>query len=216
MHPAVLFDLDGTLTDSGEGIINCTIPVLEYYGLPVPCRQDLRFLVGPPLDQSFVQLGVPENQVQNAIEIYRRRYTTVGKFENFPYPGIPELLETLQSDGFRLFIATSKPESLAVEILEHFQLSRYFVQICGATMDGSRSHKSDVISYLLEQHRDLEQITMVGDTVFDILGAAALHIPAIGVAWGYGSVAQMQHSGAIAIVNTPEELYTALNRQKDR
>ena len=121
----VVFDLDGTLTDSGEGIINCASLALEHFGLPVPSREEMRVFVGPPLDQTFIKFGVPADKTDEAIRVYRSRYTTVGKFENFPYPGIRELLETLQANGHKLYVATSKPEGMSVDILNHFDQKTY-------------------------------------------------------------------------------------------
>lgn len=210
MPKSILFDLDGTLTDSGEGIINCAAPALEHFGIPIPQRDALRVFVGPPLHDTFRQFGVPEDQVDEAIRIYRSRYVPIGKFENTPYPGIRELLEKLRAQGHRLFVATSKPEDMSVEILEHFDLARFFDRICGASLDRSRSSKDAVIAYLLQQHGAGEQMVMVGDTVFDILGAAAHGIPAVGVAWGYGSVEEMKKAGAAAIATTMDELFRIL------
>ncbi len=204
---AVFFDLDGTLTDSGEGIINCAILALEHFGLPIPTREALRVFVGPPLDQSFIDHGVPADKADEAIRVYRSRYTTVGKFENFPYPGVQALLERLKKEGCRLFVATSKPEGMSVEILEKFQLAHYFEKICGATLDGSRSHKADVIAYLLKQVDGMENVVMVGDTAFDVIGAKAHKIPTIGVSWGYGKVEDMVSAGAAAIAHTMDELF---------
>ena len=209
---AILFDLDGTLTDSGEGIINCAALALEYFGLPVPSRQEMRVFVGPPLDQTFIKFGVPADKTAEAIAVYRSRYAPIGLFENFPYPGIPELLAKLQQQGHRLFVATSKPEDMAVRILEHFGLAHHFEMICGATFDRTRVKKEDVIAYLLEQVQDVESVIMVGDTTFDVLGAAHHNIPTIGVAWGYGEVADMEKVGAAAIAHTAEELFEMLNK----
>jgi len=203
---AILFDLDGTLTDSGDGIINSAAMTLAHYGLPVPDRQKMRVFVGPPLHETFMKFGVPEDKADEAVEVYRSRYNTIGKFENFPYPGIPELLQALQSHGHRLYIATSKPERVSNEILAHFDLARYFTLICGATEDRSRTEKADVIAYLLEQVGPSEHTVMVGDTAFDVIGAKAHGIPAIGVSWGYGKVQDMVDAGAAAIANTTEEL----------
>lgn len=207
---AILFDLDGTLTDSGEGIIKCAKLALERLCIPIPDEKTMRSFVGPPLSDSFRRCGVPAESVDEAIRLYRSRYLTVGKFENFPYPGIREMLETLLRSGHRLFVATSKPETTAQEVLEHFALDSYFERICGATMDGSRSTKSDVIAYLLSQIGSLENTVMVGDTAFDVIGAAAHHIPTIGVNWGYGTVDSMKEAGAAAIVNTVSELTVLL------
>ena len=209
---AIFFDLDGTLTDSGEGIINCAILGLQHFGLPIPTREQMRVFVGPPLDQSFIKHGVPADKVQDAIEVFRGRYRTVGKFENFPYPGIRETLQKLKDQGHRLFVATSKPEILANEVLDHFELSEFFEQIAGATLDGTRSHKADVITYLLGLTGDVGQTLMVGDTAFDVLGAAEHGIPTIGVSWGYGEVADMEKAGAIAVANTMEELISLINQ----
>ena len=210
MPKSILFDLDGTLTDSGEGIMNCASLALERFGIPIPPRDALRVFIGPPLHDTFRQFGVPEDQVDEAIRIYRSRYVPIGKFENTPYPGIRELLEQLRAQGHRLFVATSKPEDMSVEILEHFDLARFFDRICGASLDRSRSSKDAVIAYLLQQHRTEEPVVMVGDTVFDILGAAAHGIPAVGVAWGYGSVEEMKKAGAAAIAATMDELLSIL------
>lgn len=207
----VLFDLDGTLTDSGEGIMNCATLALEHFGISVPERNKMRVFVGPPLHDTFVKFGVPEEKAEEAVEVYRGRYNTVGKFENLPYPGVRELLETLKTQGHRLLVATSKPEALSVEILEHFDLARYFDRICGASLDRSRSSKEDVIAYLLRQYPDTQSMVMVGDTVFDVLGATAHKIPAIGVSWGYGSVQDMQDAGSVAIAHSMEQLLQLIN-----
>lgn len=212
VQKTILFDLDGTLTDSGEGIINCAILALQHFGLPIPSREEMRVFVGPPLQESFIRHGVPADRAEEAVRIYRSRYIPIGKFENTPYPGIREMLEALKADGHKLYVATSKPEAMSIEILEHFDLARYFDQICGATMDFSRSSKEAVIAYLLEQNGRSDNTVMVGDTKFDILGAASHGIPAIGVAWGYGETADMEAAGAAAIAHSPEELLELLRR----
>lgn len=202
----ILFDLDGTLTDSGEGIINCAALGLEYFGLPVPDRETMRIFVGPPLHETYVKFGVPADQADKAVEVYRSRYNTIGKFENAPYPGIHELLQTLKNHGHKLLVATSKPEGLSVEIMEKFELAQFFDRICGASLDRSRSSKEDVIAYLLELNGTADNMVMVGDTTFDVLGAAHHGIPTIGVSWGYGSVEDMQKAGAKAIAYSMDEL----------
>ena len=202
----VLFDLDGTITDSGEGIINCSELALRHYGLPIPSREEMRVFVGPPLHETFQKFGVPAEECDNAIAVFRSRYTTIGIFENTPYPGIRELLEGLTANGNRLFIATSKPEEMANRVLAHFDLAKYFEMVCGATMDHSRVEKSDVIAYLLNYIGGAENMVMVGDTAFDVIGAASHNIPTIGVSWGYGKVEDMVSAGAYAIANTPDEL----------
>ena len=208
---AILFDLDGTLTDSAEGILNCVALALEHFGLPVYDRETMIVFVGPPLGQTFPKFGVPEESVQTAIDIFRSRYTTVGKFENTPFPGIREMLATLRSQGHTLYIATSKPEQQAREILEHFDLAQYFDIIAGAATDKSRATKEEVIAYLKEQSGPIGQAIMVGDTIFDVKGAVAHGIPAIGVSWGYGKVEDMIEAGASAIATSPEHLVELIN-----
>ena len=208
---SILFDLDGTLTDSGEGIMNCATEAFRQLGLEVPTRQQLRIFVGPPLTESFARFGVPEDKIWDAIGIFRSRYDTVGKYENSPYPGIHEALKHLQDQGFHLYVATSKIEDKATEILEHFHLAPYFEKICGASYDSSRSSKDRVIACLLEQIGGAEDAVMVGDTVYDVEGAAVHGIPTIGVAWGYGDVQDMLSAGAAAIAQTPGELVALLN-----
>lgn len=212
MAKAILFDLDGTLTDSGEGIINCATLALNHFGLPVPDLKTMRTFVGPPLRSSFARFGVPRDRLDEAVAVYRSRYNTVGMFENTPYPGIEDLLKRLKAQGHRLFVATSKPESMSVTILEKFALAPYFEIICGATLDGVRDEKSAVIAYLLEQIGNVEEAVMVGDTAFDVIGAAAHSIPTIGVSWGYGKVEDMVNAGAETIANTMDELFELLNK----
>ncbi|MBQ8881483.1 MAG: HAD-IA family hydrolase [Oscillospiraceae bacterium] len=209
---AIFFDLDGTLTDSGEGIINCATLALEHFGLPVPSREEMGVFVGPPLDKTFIQFGVPAEKAQEAIDVFRSRYLVVGKYENHPYPGIRQLLETLTAQGHRLFVATSKPEETAVDILRKFELAKFFEEICGASFDHSRVHKADVIAYLLRKIGTPENTLMVGDTEFDVLGAAAHGIATVGVSWGYGKVDAMEKAGAIAIAHTMDELLDYINR----
>lgn len=206
----ILFDLDGTLTDSGEGIINCASLALAHFGIPVPDRQTMRVFVGPPLHDTFADLGVPTDKVDKAVAVFRSRYFTVGKFENVPYPGIVELLQTLKQHGHKLLVATSKPEALATEIMAHFDLDKYFDRICGASLDTSRVTKEDVIAYLLELNGSAENMLMVGDTAFDVIGAAAHGIPTIGVSWGYGKVEDMEKAGAKAIARNTGELLSLL------
>ena len=209
----ILFDLDGTLTDSGEGITKCAQLALSHFGIHIEDRTQLRCFVGPPLRESFPKFGVPEERVEEAIAVFRSRYLTVGKFENIPYPGIENLLRTLKGQGHRLYVATSKPESTAVEILDKFALSTYFTRICGASMDSGRDSKEAVIAYLLELEGREQKTVMVGDTAFDVIGAAAHEIPTIGVSWGYGDVDEMLAAGACAIAHTPEELETLLGQE---
>lgn len=209
-HKVILFDLDGTLTDSGEGIINCVVFALEHYGLPVPSKAELRSVVGPPLHDTLARYGVPKEKLDEAVTVFRSRYNPIGIYENVPYPGIREALEELKREGYKLCVATSKPEEMANRVLRHFDLAGYFDMVCGGTLDESRSSKSEVIAYLLEQNGRADNTLMVGDTKFDVIGAAAHGIPTIGVAWGYGETADMEAAGAKAIAQTPEHLVELL------
>ena len=205
----ILFDLDGTLTDSGEGIMHCAELTLEHYGLAIPTRQELRSIVGPPLKDSFLRLGIERSELDNAVEFYRVNYLAVGQFENFPYPGIREVLEKLKEDGHKLYVATSKPEAMARNILRHFKLDDYFEIICGAVSDAQRSTKEDVIAHLLTLLDSHDELVMVGDTIYDVKGAAYHGIPCLAVTWGYGIAEEMKEAGA-TLISTVEELYHAI------
>ncbi len=212
MAKAILFDLDGTITDSGEGILNCAEYALAHFGLPIPDRQTMRVFVGPPLRDTFYKFGVPEDRLDEAVKVYRSRYIPVGIYENKPYEGIGDVLTKLKENGHKLYIATSKPEWMAHEVLGRFELKQYFDLIAGATMDGVRDKKEDVIAYLLAQTGDQKNALMVGDTEFDVEGAAAHGIGTVGVSWGYGNVEDMVNAGAVAIAHDMKELFELLNK----
>ena len=204
---ALFFDLDGTLTDSAPGITKCTQLALRHFGIPADDLDALRVFIGPPLRETFPKFGVPEDRVEEAVRVFRSRYLVTGKFENAPYDGIREMLSRLKGAGARLYVATSKPETTATEILQHFDLDGYFTLICGATMDGARDSKESVLRYLLkETGGDPADALMIGDTKYDMLGAAALGIPGVGVTWGFGSREELLKSGAGYLAETPEEL----------
>ena len=203
---AIFFDLDGTLTDSSEGITKCAQLALGHFGIQVEDRTTLTDFIGPPLRDTFPKRGVPADRVEEAVTKFRERYLTVGKFENTPYPGIENVLKTLKEQGYALYVATSKPEETAVEILNKFKLSPYFDVICGADMAGLRDEKDKVIAWLLSKIPREETILMVGDTDFDVLGAKKHNIPCIGVTWGFGSRESMEQAGAVRVVDTMEEL----------
>lgn len=205
---AILFDLDGTLTDSGEGIMHCAKLTLQHYNLPIPPRSEMRSMVGPPLRDSFLRFGIPASELDSAVAYYRKHYLTIGQFENTPYEGIPELLARLRSEGRKLYLATSKPETMASSILQHFDLLQYFTIVCGA-IPGGRSTKEEVIAHLLPQLASTDDLVMVGDTIYDVKGAAFHGIPCIAVSWGYGDVEQMHAAGA-RIVNNIDQLQESL------
>ena len=152
-----------------------------------------------------------EKDKDKAVAIYRERYNSIGKFENAPYRGMIDLLKKFKDEGYKLYVATSKPEKTAIEVLDHFDMTGYFDEIAGATVDGSREKKDDVIRYLLDKIGEDESDTvMIGDTNYDVLGAAELGIPCIAVTWGFGDIDEMKKSGAVAIVSSMDELYEAV------
>lgn len=214
MQNAIFFDLDGTLTDSGPGIMNCAQLALDHFGIPVASREDLRVFVGPPLRQTFARFGVPPEKIDEAIQVFRGRYVPIGKFENTPYPGIQELLHALRAEGYALYVATSKPQVTAIEVLEHFHLAQYFQVICGASLDEGRETKEDVITYLLSQIGSPDRVVMVGDTDYDVIGARAHGIDTIGVTWGYGEREAMVAAGAAALAETPQDLHRLLTQPR--
>lgn len=203
----VIFDLDGTLTDSGEGITGCGRYAFEQLGLSVPDMQELRTMVGPPLAESFARLGVPGSRIEEAVRLFRDKYNNHGgKYQNRVYPGIEDLLGELIRSGCRLYVATSKPETTSRDILEKFRLSSRFEYIAGASPGHSRESKADVLEYLLKITGSSDDCVMVGDTRFDVTGAREKGLPCIGVTWGYGTKEELQTAGAAETVDSPEEL----------
>lgn len=205
----LLFDLDGTLTDPKEGITNCFRYALESFGIHEPDADKLSWVIGPPLAESFMEgYGFTPEQAERGTAKYRERYVPVGWKENEVYPGIAQTLKALKEAGFVLATATSKPEDMAEKILEHFGLSEYFTFIGGASLDLSRSKKSDVIRYTLEHLgvKDCGEVLMVGDRKYDVEGAEKFGIPCLGVLYGYGSRDELLQAGAVALVKDPGEL----------
>ncbi len=206
----IFWDLDGTLTDSSEGITKCAQLALNHFGINDLPIETLKKFIGPPLRDSFPKFGVPAEHVEEAVKIYRSRYNTIGKYENTPYDGIAALLKQLKEEGYKNYVATSKPEHLAKDILEKFDLSQYFEIICGATEDGRIDSKESVITYLLSQLDDKASTVMIGDTEFDVIGAKAHNIPTIVVDWGFGEESTMLEAGAIAIAHSMDHLHTLI------
>lgn len=218
MPDAVLFDLDGTLTDSAPGIIASVCYAVDALGLPQPTMEQLRSFLGPPLAHSFGQvLGLGQDDVALAIAAYRERYHDVGLFENAVYPGVRETLQALLDRGLVLAVATSKPTVSATRILERFDLAEYFAWIGGALLDRSRDSKAAVIAHVMDEldgrgpWRMGEAITMVGDREHDVVGARLHGIDTIGALWGYGSQAELVSAGAIALVDQPPDVVPALD-----
>ena len=196
----VLFDLDGTLTDSAPGICNSVSYSLEKFGIR-EAPEKLRAFVGPPLLDSYARFyGFSPEQARQGVVWYREYYVGRGMLENEVYGGIRELLEELVSHGIRVILATSKPEEFACRILEHFDLLHYFFCVGGASMDESRTDKAEVIAYVLEKagigEEDKEKTVMVGDREHDIIGAHKNGLRAVGVLYGYGSEEELKQAGA--------------------
>ena len=201
----ILFDLDGTLTDSGPGILNGVEHTVEQMGLPRHERSFYRRFIGPPLQWSFQEFcGLDSERAREAVRVYRSYYNVTGIWENAPYPGIPELLAKLHGAGKALAVATSKPEPLAVRVLERFGLMPYLRCVAGASPDASRDQKPEAIRRCLAQCPG--RAVMVGDRFYDIQGAHENHIPAIGVLYGYGSREEFERAGAEAVAADAAEL----------
>lgn len=216
----VLFDLDGTLTDPGEGITNSVMYSLKKYGIEVADRSTLYKFIGPPLHESYENyFSFSHEQAMEAVGYYREYYADRGIFENGVYEGIQPMLQTLKEQGVLCLVATSKPEKYARQILEHYDLLQYFYYVAGAHMDGSRTDKAEVIAYALEQvpeKTDRSRILMVGDRLHDIAGAKKNQLDSIGVLFGYGSEKELREAGADYLAEDPEELIriiSAVDRQ---
>ena len=184
----VLFDLDGTITDSGSGIINSVKYALKKAGRKIPPEDELRKFIGPPLQEQFMKCcGIEEKEAAEMVALYREYYQEEGIFDNRVYDGVMEMLKTLKEAGLKIVMATSKPEKFAKMIAEHFGFAKYFDLIGGACMDGARTKKQEVIQYVLEQckEKDREKIRMVGDRCYDMEGANREGIRAIGVLYGF-------------------------------
>lgn len=182
----ILFDLDGTVTDSGEGITNSVMYALKKMGFPIPPREELYQFIGPPLAAIFSKYcGFSLEEGHRAVEIYREYYSVKGVFQNTVYDGVEDILKSLKEKGARVFLATSKPEFFAKKILAHVGLDQYFDGIVGSEFDGTRVHKGQVINYIKENYGVTHGI-MVGDTKYDILGAKEQGLMSIAVLYGYG------------------------------
>ena len=207
-YSTILFDLDGTLSNPAQGIVNALVYALQKSSIPEINQEDLLKFIGPPLAESFKTFcGFNDEQTEQAIINYREYFSKNGLFENQLYAGIPELLHTLKESGKQLVVATSKPEFYAKQIIDYFSISEYFDFIAGATMDGSRSKKSDVIAYAIEAHCITKENTvMIGDRAFDVIGAKENGLPSIGVLYGFGNQKELEEAGATWIVDDIKSL----------
>ncbi|MCP4002845.1 MAG: HAD family hydrolase [bacterium] len=208
-YRAILFDLDGTLTDPKVGITRSIQYALGKRGLQVPNTLELESWIGPPLEASFHEnAGLDEREAKRAVEDYREYFAETGIFENHVYPGIAELLEGLVKAERRLILATSKPTVYARKILEHFDLDRHFYECVGSFLDGRRVHKPEVVFEALRHVGEcpVDACVMIGDREHDLAGARGNDIAAISVGWGYGSRAELERARPEHHVETVEEL----------
>jgi len=204
---ALLFDLDGTLTDPFVGITRSVQYAMERLGRPVPAADDLRWCIGPPLKLAFAKLleTADEAALDEGVRLYRERYATTGKYENRLVDGVPDMLAALVAKGYFLTIATSKLKAYAGDIIEHFKLGAYFDSVHGAELDGRNSAKGELVSHILATEQiDPSTAVMIGDRSHDVVGASANGVPAIGVLWGYGDRAEL--AGAARIAARPAEI----------
>lgn len=211
----VLFDLDGTIADSQKGIINALEYMIEELALPTQTTAQLISFIGPPLNETIMKVfGLDEAATQQAIKTFQAYYAPKGLYENELYPGMHETLAALQAQDLQLAIATSKPEPFAKKIIDHLELTPYFSGVYGASVDETtRVKKADVITYALAElglSTKTEPLLMVGDRQNDILGAKQNAMAAVGVSYGFGSIAELKKAGAVQIVTQPTDLITTL------
>ncbi len=213
-YKAIFFDLDGTLTNPEEGIVNSIRFAAEFYGLKnvEELKPGFRKYIGPPLLDTFIELLGPDvEQAEAAVAKYRERFAPIGLYENEIYPGVKQTLEKLKSMGYILCTASSKPQKFVDTILEHFEIKKYFDFVGGATMDGRISKKEDVIDYVLKETGFAPaQVLMVGDRMFDLEGAAEFGMDAVGVLYGFGTREELEKCKNIAIIENISELINIL------
>lgn len=209
IYNTVLFDLDGTISDSGRGITNSVKYSLEKFGIEESDYEKLKRFVGPPLYDSYESFyGFSHEKAVKAVGYYREYYNADGIFELELYDGIIDLLKYIQESGRKIILATSKPEIYAEKIAEHFGFKEYFDNISGSLLDGRRVKKAEVIAYALESAgiTNTTNCIMIGDRDYDIIGAKAFGMDSIGVTYGYGTKAELADAGATYIVDKAEEI----------
>jgi phosphoglycolate phosphatase len=210
---AVLFDLDGTLIDSSEGIIKSAQYALTHFGIEETDMQNLMSFIGPPLAYSFKKrYGFSEEKAREAVSVYRQRYNRIGIFECSLYPGVRECIEQLKEMGYLIGMASSKPEESCRRILEHFDLIDLFDDVVGATPDGRIDTKEEVLSEVMRRWHEIPRAEMclIGDTIFDVEGANQKEIPCICISYGFGDVEEMLAAGALKICDSMSELPQAI------
>jgi len=216
MFSYILFDLDGTISDPKLGITSCVQYALQYFGINEPNLDRLEPFIGPPLRDSFMRYyGFTPQQAQLAIDKYRERFSTIGKFENELYPGMDELLRDLKAAGAHLAIASSKPGVYVEDILVHFGIRQYFEIVVGSELNGVREKKEEVLAEVMRQLAlkgalDPGQVVMVGDRKFDIEGARSVGAHSVGVTYGYAPAGELEASGAEIVVHSVAQLRSVL------
>ena len=208
-YKTIFFDLDGTITDSAPGIMNSIKYALEKNHLPMLSEEQLRSFIGPPLRGQFCKVcGLADEESARMVEDYREYYRDKGIFGNNVYDGVIEMLEKLRKKGFRLAIATSKPEKYAKIIIDHFHLTKYFACVAGMEMDGGRGTKAQVITYALEKNdiTDKSNVLMIGDREHDVIGAHENGLDCLGILYGFGSRKEFEEAGADYIRENVEDI----------
>lgn len=215
MFQYCLFDLDGTLTDSQEGITKSVQYALKAFGIEEPDLKKLTPFLGPPLQKSFMEIyGFSQEDAAKAVALYRERFAPIGIFENSVYPGIPDMLENLKEKGVLLAVASSKPECYVRQILAHFDVEKYFDVVVGSELDGRLSQKEEVVEEALKRlgiltipvEKRKTACAMIGDRKFDLQGAKAHFLTGVGVSYGYAPVGELEEEGADYIAETVGEL----------
>lgn len=215
MWTDILFDLDGTLTNSAEGIVNSVKYAMQRLGRPLPPDVELPRFIGPPLADSFKQVcALPDADIPHAIAVFREYFAEKGMFENELYPGIRRLLPELRRTGHRLFVATNKLEHFAVKILEHFEVLEHFTAVAGSQLDGPAQDKGGIIRRLVGAHGILPaSAVMVGDREHDMLGARQNGMASIGVLYGFGTRQELTDAGAGHLASSVKKLGAILLSQ---
>ena len=206
---AILFDLDGTLIDSSEGITRSAQYALAHYGIDEPDLKKIYFFIGPPLMNTFMNhYGFSKEKAVEAVAVYRERYQDTGIFECSLYPGVKECIEELKKRGYMIGMASSKPEESCKRILEHFGILELFDDVVGATFDGKIDTKEEVLNEVMRRWSDItrEEMCLIGDTMFDIEGANKVAVPSIAVSFGFGNVDEMLKAGAKTVVDDLRKL----------
>lgn len=203
----LLLDLDGTLVDPAIGIVGCTRRALAELDIEVPATDDLRWIIGPPIRETFARLSGGRIDPEDGVRRYRQHYSEWGLYEAEIYPGIDAALAAHVRRGARLILCTAKARVFAARVVEHFGLARHLSAIYGPELDGRFDDKGDLIAHLLEvEGLDPAQVCMVGDRKHDVVAAARHAIPTVGVLWGYGGRAELEEAGAALIVERPADL----------